>query len=99
MKSLCLEAHSLKIVQDILKKNLPSCRVVAFGSRVTGHAKPHSDLDLCIMSKEALTFSQISQLREDFSESSLPIRVDIVDWQTITPEFKKIIRENCLKIR
>ncbi|HQY22803.1 MAG TPA: nucleotidyltransferase domain-containing protein, partial [Gammaproteobacteria bacterium] len=54
-----------------------------------------SDLDLCIMGTQPLSLQQLGDLREDFSESDLPFRVDIVEWTTITPEFKKIIEAHC----
>jgi predicted nucleotidyltransferase len=39
-----------QIVQDILRQHAPRYEVWAFGSRVKGKAKQHSDLDLAIIS-------------------------------------------------
>ncbi len=80
----------------ILKKTQPKYPVVAFGSRVTGHVKPHSDLDLCIMSDQPLSLTQLAELRKTFSESDLPIRVDIVDWSTLSPQFREIVQKNAV---
>lgn len=88
---IALNEQQLKIVQNILRKHLPAEKVMVFGSRAKGTPKPFSDLDLCIMNKQPLPLQQLSLLKEDFSESDLPFRVDIVEWATITPEFKKII--------
>ena len=33
----------------------------------------------------------LARLREAFSESNLPITVDVVDWQTLDPEFRAAI--------
>ena len=33
----------------------------------------------------------MGEMQADFEESDLPYRVDIVDWQEITPEFREII--------
>jgi len=41
--SLDLSAAHLAIVCDILKRHIPHYTVWAFGSRVTGNAKPYSD--------------------------------------------------------
>ena len=98
MKTILIEPKYLQIIHDILKKNLPEQKVVAFGSRITNHCKPHSDLDLCVMGKIPLSFTKLDQLREDFSQSTLPFRVDIIDWATLTPEFRKIIQSNHIKI-
>lgn len=90
-----LDEANITIVKDILKKHLPKRTVLAFGSRVKGNFKPQSDLDLCIIGENPLTFEELALLREAFSESDLPIRVDIVEWINITPEFQAIIKNNC----
>lgn len=99
MTALYLESRHLDIVKDILKKHLFKCKVFAFGSRVTGKHKPHSDLDLCIVGDTPLSFQKIAALKEGFSESSLPIRIDIVDWTSISPAFQKIIQTNQIEIK
>lgn len=91
---IALNKQQLKIVQNILQKHLPTKKVMVFGSRVNGKIKPYSDLDLCIMGEKPLSLQQLADLREDFSNSDLPFRVDIVEWATITPEFKKIIENH-----
>lgn len=93
-----LEPVYLNLVKDILRKNIPSYEVFVFGSRTTVQHKPHSDLDLCVIGKEPLSLTQLANLREDFSESDLPIRVDIVDGRTVTPEFKAIIQTTASKL-
>jgi predicted nucleotidyltransferase len=40
-----LTSQQLDEVLQILETHLPTTVVYAFGSRATGHAKPHSDLD------------------------------------------------------
>ena len=66
-------------------------RVILFGSRARGQAKPHSDLDLAIITGEPLPLSTLAALAEAFSESDLPWRVDVVDWSTTSEPFRKII--------
>lgn len=98
MTSLHLEQTHLEIIAAILKKNIGTRQVIAFGSRVTGKYKPHSDLDLCIMGNTPLTISHMAKLKEDFSESNLPFRVDIVDWASLSPDFQKIIKQCFIEI-
>jgi len=81
----------LQIIKDIIKKNIPEYTVRAFGSRVTGKAKPYSDLDLVIMSPSPIDKKILYAAEEDFAESDLPFRVEILDWQTIPESFQKII--------
>jgi type I restriction enzyme S subunit len=80
-----------KIVRDILQQNAPQYPVWAFGSRAKRTAKPFSDLDLAIITKQALDRSVSAALAEDFSESDLPFKVDIVDWASTSAAFRKII--------
>lgn len=98
MSKIYLEPAYLKMVQNILRKHFPNRLVVVYGSRISEQHKPHSDLDLCVMGDEPLTLMQLAELREDFSESDLPIRVDIVDWTSVSSEFQKIIKKNYIQI-
>lgn len=98
MKSrIIINPEDLKIVQQILKKHLPSSATVrVFGSRVTGTNKKFSDLDLAINADPPLSLSTMADLLHDFEESNLPYKVDIVDWSTIDESFKEIIRQNSI---
>lgn len=53
-------------------------RVVVFGSRALGTARPASDIDLAIVGH--LSESQIARLWTQFDESYLPVSVDLVDY-------------------
>lgn len=79
------------IVLDILNKHVPGCTIWVFGSRVTGSADAMSDLDLVIECKEKLPIPLVGTIREDFAESSLPMRVDVLDWHRVSPEFRGVI--------
>ena len=91
---LDLKTQDLNELERILKAYLPKATVWAFGSRVTGKAKPYSDLDLAIISTQALPLSVMAELQEAFAESDLTIRVDLVDWATASDTFKSIIQQN-----
>lgn len=82
------------IVLRILNEIVPDREVRAFGSRVTGKAKPFSDLDLAIVGDEPLPLKTRAQLEEAFSESELPWKVDVLDWNLAEVEFQKIIQES-----
>jgi uncharacterized protein len=81
--------------------------VWAFGSRVHSNGtavKKFSDLDLAIQfmtNKNNISHqtqqtqnqqvTAIVDLKNEFEESILPYRIDIVEYDKITPEFRKII--------
>lgn len=78
-------------ISAAIQKYFPGSRVMAFGSRVRGDFKRYSDLDICIDSGKILPLGRLAQLEEEFSQSDLLYKVDLVDWHRITPEFQKII--------
>ena len=88
-----LAQHHLKLVKEILSKHIPGMEVWVFGSRVTGTSKKFSDLDLVIITKKPLPSKVMTSLQETFSESNLPIKVDLVDWSIISEDFRKIISQ------
>ncbi len=79
------------IVRAILQKCVPEYEVWAFGSRVQGRARMHSDLDIAIITDEPLPFQVLAMLEEEFAESDLPWKVDVVDWAATSPSFRAII--------
>ncbi len=89
-----LAPDELAAVRAILRARLPGCEARAFGSRATGiRLKPFSDLDLALMTKQALSDAQLGELREDFIESDLPFRVDLVDWAAADADFRAAIAD------
>ena len=80
---LVLARKHLALVRAVLREHAPHHRAYAFGSRVVLNAaararlKPHSDLDL-ILEGPPLKPHEADALREAFSESDLPMRVDTV---------------------
>lgn len=87
------------IVLRILNEIVPDREVRAFGSRVTGKAKPFSDLDLAIMGDKPLSLEIRARLEEAFSESELPWKVDVLDWALTEIIFRKIIQKQSFPIK
>jgi len=83
----------LDIVLSILTECVPDHEVWAFGSRVNGKPKKHADLDIVIKTAGPLTAGVLANLRDAFSESDIPFKVDVVDWSRISKEFRTIIEE------
>jgi predicted nucleotidyltransferase len=91
---LDLDEKYVSIIKKILAEQIPDQTVWAYGSRVKGQAHPGSDLDLVIIpTNKALETSQLYALREAFSESNLPILIDILDWDSIPDNFKAEIKK------
>lgn len=86
-------------VLRILKMYVPEYTVWAFGSRVTGAAKPYSDLDIAILSDKPLSLDCLATIKDAFDQSDLPIRVDVVDWAATSASFQEIIKKNYVVIQ
>lgn len=56
-----------------------------------------SDLDLYY--KEEIPLPILNHIEEDFEESDLPFKVDLIDWQTASKEFRAAIKDNVLVIQ
>lgn len=96
MENLDLRPEWLDMVRQLLAIHLPDAEVLAYGSRVTGTAHEGSDLDLAARNSRNphLPLRNLSQIRDAFSESNLPILVDILDWSRIPDSFREEIERS-----
>ncbi len=100
MKVLRIEPQELEILRKILRAHLFGVEVWAFGSRVHGeNLKPFSDLDLVVITEAPLDALRMAELKDAFSESALPFKVDMLDWSTTNEQFQKLIRKNYVVVQ
>jgi len=93
--SFGLEQSVANDIRSILINTLKlknSYSVFVFGSRAIGKHKKYSDLDLWIESDPNLSLANITQLREIFEESEIPIKIDIVTPETCLDDYKDKIQ-------
>ena len=88
-----LSEAELAEVCRVLRRFVPDAKVWAFGSRVRGGSRPYSDLDLAIEGGQPLSLETMADLTAAFDEADLPFKVDLVDWATVAPSFRRIIEE------
>ena len=87
-----LSERSIQTLYSIFGKYPDISEVHLFGSRAKGNFKAGSDIDLAIMNKGILT-KTVSRVLSDCAESSLPVAVDLVDFNGLTnPEFIEHIK-------
>lgn len=80
-------------VRAILAAHLPvEVQVLVSGSRARGGAKRFSDLDLALKGAAPPDPVLLGALVDAFETSTLPWRVDLVDYHALTPEFLGAIR-------
>jgi predicted nucleotidyltransferase len=88
---ITVSEREMQIIQDIIQKYAPECKVLVYGSRFHGTAKQYSDLDLAFVGKEKLGLLRCFELADAFSESDLPYRVEVLDYCAVSPEFRQIV--------
>ncbi|MEQ1533567.1 MAG: nucleotidyltransferase domain-containing protein [Sideroxydans sp.] len=99
MPPIDLNPRDWEIVRAILARHVPQYEVWAFGSRTKGTAKEYSDLDLAIITDQPISLALSAAIADDFAESDLPIKVDVVDWATTSETFRRIIEKEKLVIQ
>lgn len=97
--TLSIMPTHLTMVRAILTTHVPTHEVWAFGSRVTGSAKEFSDLDLVVIGEKPLSNAIHANLVDDFSESDLPYKVDVIDWARTDAAFRQSIQRNCVVVQ
>ena len=75
--------------QAALRRHVPHAEVRVFGSRQRGGHKSYSDLDLALIGD--FDNGRLSALCGEFEEARLPYRVDVLDYQLLSAEFRKIV--------
>ncbi|HSO80445.1 MAG TPA: nucleotidyltransferase domain-containing protein [Chromatiaceae bacterium] len=72
-------------------------RVLIFGSRAKGNARPGSDIDLAVIAPE-ITDAEFARLWNAIDDLPLVFKVDLLHWDRLAnPRLKdKIPREGCL---
>ena len=88
----------LRLIKEVLKSTLVGAKFYLFGSRAKGTARPFSDADIVIVSDHIVPLEVLSALNERLSESDLVFKVDLVDWQRISPEFRNKIKNEWVEI-
>lgn len=83
-----MEQHHLEIVKTILGKYPYTFYI--FGSRAKGNPKRFSDLDICFFKN--IPWNIRAHIDENFEESDLPYKVDVVDWNACDKSFQNFIK-------
>ena len=88
-----LEPGILAEVKKILKQHIPELEVRIFSSRLVGKARKYSDLDLIVIPKKDTPAERLDELREAFSESDIPIIIDVLNYNELDASFRAAIEK------
>ena len=78
---------------EILKKNLNPTKLILFGSRAKGKSTSGSDFDIAVVSDPVNNINQ-RKVKEAIEAVSGLYKVDVVYWDELDEDFKKIISKS-----
>lgn len=80
----------IDIVKEMVLKRVPldDYTVFLFGSRAVGNNHPMSDIDVGIWGEKPLSVTIKLDLEEELEECIVPFKIDIVDFHSLSDEFK-----------
>jgi predicted nucleotidyltransferase len=94
-----LSKKDLALIKHILALHLPkNAKVWLFGSRVSDKIKPFSDVDLLLDVGSQLSSNILINLAEEFDESDLAYKVDLVDKHSIEKSFSELISKEAILV-
>lgn len=96
-----LEQRHLDFLKEILQKNISdnNAKFYIFGSRAKGTYKDYSDVDIAVkLPNKKLPTDILGKILLEFSDSTLPYEVDVIDLNSIDEKFKKLIADSLVEI-
>ncbi|MBI4690292.1 MAG: nucleotidyltransferase domain-containing protein [Nitrospirae bacterium] len=84
---------SIERVKEVVLRFLKDedVKIVLFGSRARGDSVNTSDVDIGIIAGKRFDKRKLTLLREYLEESTIPYKVDIVDFSMVSEEFKQSV--------
>ena len=92
--NISIESHHFDIIKEIIK--IYPYSFFVFGSRAKNSAHKFSDLDLCVM--EDVADNIVFNLEEEFRESNLPFKVELIQWHKISKDFQQKIQKDLVAL-
>jgi uncharacterized protein len=86
------EQELLDLIVSIVKEHVDPKRIILFGSRATGKCREYSDFDIAVEGVE-ISIRRERLLKEALDQELGIYSVDLINLDTVDPEFKKLILE------
>lgn len=98
MLNLDLQEKYVSFIVKTVTAILPNAEIFIFGSRTQGKSLKYSDVDIALQDNNEIEFEQLLKLKAEFSNSTFPYKVDIIDLKSIDEKFYNIIKDDLCKI-
>jgi len=80
-----LNERDMHTISSILSNYDEVKQVLIFGSRAKGNYHAGSDIDMAIAGN-VVWYKTLRKIKNDFSDSSLPYNVDVINFESLTNE-------------
>lgn len=97
-----LEERHINFILEVLHKNIPhrDAKFYVFGSRAKGTNREYSDIDIAVkLSNEKISADVLGKILLEFSDSTLPYEVDVIDLNAIDEKFNKLIENTLIELK
>lgn len=86
--SSAVKSHILKTLTTAIEGDP---KVILFGSYAKGTQHKHSDIDIAIKADGPVNTAQWTQAEELLEESSIPQKIDLIDYHRVKKGFQELI--------
>ena len=94
-----MDTSLISQIQQIIAPVRPAgSKLFIFGSRARGTNRKFSDIDLGVEGQKKLSPKEYLALITSLDDSDLPYKVDVVDFSTVTDNFRQIAKQNTIQI-
>ncbi len=96
-----LKKRHLDFIMQVLADNIPQkeAKFYIFGSRAKGNYKEYSDIDIAVkLPDKKLSADILGKILMEFSDSTLPYEVDVIDLNAIDDKFKNLIKNSLAEL-
>ena len=89
----------LTSIYSIVKENIKcDYQLFLFGSRVTGTNNDKADIDVGIIPAQLISPKQILSIKEKIEEIPTLLKIDFIDFTTVSDDFRSIALKHTKKI-
>ncbi|MEW6012319.1 MAG: nucleotidyltransferase domain-containing protein [Elusimicrobiota bacterium] len=93
-----IEPRIKKLITQTIKKHIPDAKILIFGSRIKGDFTQNSDIDIAIKCDKKIEIRLIAKIKMDLEELEINHRIDLIDYNSVSKEFQKIIDNSAIII-
>ncbi len=80
-----------KIIIPIISKQLPTAKIILYGSRARKDERKGSDIDIALDTGKKIASAYMSAILQELEDSDLPINFDIIDFYAVSERMQQEI--------